>query len=153
MTFPWDEDAPMPWAMPEGWAARVHAAVKKKTKEDAVVVRPPVPAPEVPSRPTTDEELASCASAHRTVKKASKNGWMVWSFWARGPLIGDDGKVLEIVNSIGLRMTRDGERITAVWVTRKDAWKLQSVRQGMTRMTFDEMNAHLVEPIEERHQL
>lgn len=77
---------------------------------------PPVPhpAPLITSRPSTDDEIPRAAQSVR--KLAEAHGWHVEAQYARGSR---PGRTVRVVDSIALRMRRDGTRMWAVWLDGK----------------------------------
>lgn len=76
--------------------------------------KPPHPAPEVTSRPAEDDE--TCRPAATLRKLALANGWGVATIYARGTR---PGRTLRVVDSLALRLRRDGVRMWAVWLDGK----------------------------------
>lgn len=77
-------------------------------------VAPPHPAPEVPCRPATDDEIPRGARPVR--KQAEAAGWTVRATFARGTR---PGRTLVVVDSLVLRMRRGGELAAAMWLDGK----------------------------------
>jgi len=90
--------------------------------------RPPTPGPvvvppsQVRGRPATSAELAACKSASGLYRKATGAGWTALATYARGPLLGIKGDVLDTVDSLLLRFYWDAQtpEAAAHWVRRTD---------------------------------
>lgn len=74
-----------------------------------------VPAPEVPCRLASWAEVPRSAQGIAT--RAKTAGWHVRCTYARGPLLGGDGAVLRIVDSIAVRMRSARCAAVGVWQT------------------------------------
>lgn len=77
------------------------------------------PAPEVPARPATDEEIARVGNreTRALIGAAEAGGWAVRVTYARGTRLGRPARVVE---SVALRMNHpDRGRAVAVWVDGK----------------------------------
>lgn len=104
--------------------AEMHRAAGVRARErsapQAAVV---VPAPEVVCRDAADDEIPR--GARGVMRAAVEQGWTVRVTYARGPALhAKSGEVLRIVDSVALRMRREGhdglpgqliERAVAVW--------------------------------------
>jgi hypothetical protein len=73
------------------------------------------PSPEVQSRPAATSEMPRNALSLATMATAS--GWEVSATYARGSVRVGASRVLQykVVDSIALRLRRDGERLVALW--------------------------------------
>lgn len=78
--------------------------------DDAAEVAPH-PAPEVPARPATDDEIPR--GARPVLELARGHGWHVVPTYARGTRM---GRVLRVVDSLALRMHAANRYAVATWV-------------------------------------
>lgn len=87
----------------------------RRVYPDPVTAAPPHPAPEVPLRDATDEEV--CLGARRVVKAATTAGWLTLPTYARGTAIDRHGHPGALIHSLALRMAfpRTRYRAVAVW--------------------------------------
>lgn len=98
---------------------------------------PPLPAPEIPWRPATDLELASCRSAKAIVTKATAAGWDARVTFARGPYIGADGQPLD---------TADALQVVFRWRLAPDAWAIWYRRAGKADQKWELGAAYQLRP-------
>lgn len=108
-----------------------------RRKPVAEIVEPgPHPAPEVPMRDATAEEV--CIGARRVLKAALAAGWLARPTYARGTAIDRHGHPGALTCSLALRMALPGTRYRAVAV-----WTATAV-SGPLKWTSDCAYAGLV---------
>lgn len=73
----------------------------------------PHPAPEVPCRPATEDEIPRAAKLMR--KRAETAGWAVAVTYARGTVMYLTGKPGAVVDSIALRLHKPNRYAWAIW--------------------------------------
>ena len=113
---------------------------KKGSQRDTELDGPETPPdPIVPARPALAGDLPT--SAARLDKKAAENGWSVEAWYMVGPLMNAQWKFSRWVQSVVLRLERDGHRLVASWQAPYD--------DGEPVYKFDEAYSltHYVDPI------
>lgn len=158
--------------VPDAWQDTPHQAVlgtpahtpdirdtpKKGSQRDTELDGPEIPPnPIVPARPALAGDLP--ASAARLDKKAAENGWEVEAFYMVGPLMNAQWKFSRWVQSVVLRLERDGHRLVAVWQApyfdtpeeepEEPAWKFESaysLTHYVDPISSPELNAAVTTP-------
>lgn len=101
------------------------AAVLPATEqvEEEQAAPDPTPPPLVRARPALRADLPHMAQLLDA--KAQKNGWTVEAWYMKGPLMTAGWKFSRMVESVVLRLERDGHRMVASWQTKADQneWK------------------------------
>lgn len=123
-----------------GTPAHDYVIVPAKVEEgEEEVVPDPVPPPTTPAQRVNLAELEAGPSAALSLQvKAQENGWQTESWYMVGPHMDARWKFVRTVESVVVRLLRDGHGLTASWKTKADqTW------------AFDDAYSlgHVVEPL------
>jgi hypothetical protein len=99
-----------------------HVRLHRPPEEADAPVQEVAPPPDVPARPAVRDELPTAAL--RVDSLAAANGWEVEAWYMRGPLMSARWEFSRTVESVVLRMRRDGHGLVATWqADSKLAWQ------------------------------
>ncbi len=131
--------------------AEESAASIVELEGDAVVDLSVTPPPEVPARPALWDDLPS--SARSIDALADANGWLVEAWYWKGHRITAHWRPNKVVETVQLRMVRDGHGLTAAWEFEADAtkpgWKFAdaySVGHTVARIGSSELRRLIAAP-------
>lgn len=102
-----------PWASDPAWARQVVLSAKAEMAAKKAAEKPPIPAPEIPTRmASADDPVPKALLGMR--KKAEEHGWTTRAVYGRGPWLGSRDRV-EQQDVFTLGMRRAGILIKASW--------------------------------------
>lgn len=106
----------------------LEAAARVEAKRPAPWEPPRTPDADVEWTPANGSaELAACKAATSVLKRAEAAGWRVDAWYARGPLMGADGDVLQHdVEALTLLFYWRHLEAWAWWINRGTKWELAS---------------------------